>query len=205
MAVSPGASFVRVSVQVIGLPAVAVAGPVLVMLTSAAEGVLFDLAGDGVPRLISWTEADSDLAFLALDRDGDGMITSGKELFGNHTLPGVSNGFEALGQMTLATNGGIQRGSVNSEDPIFSQLLLWTDSNHNGISEAAELRPASELLSDIGLGYKFMPRRDGRGNTFRQRGWVHLRTAPGRNRARTETEDKERTRMIWDIWLDIAR
>ena len=51
---------------------------------------MFDIDGDGVPEQISWTEADSDVAFLALDRDGDGRITSGKELFGNHTLPGVT-------------------------------------------------------------------------------------------------------------------
>jgi hypothetical protein len=88
-----------------------------------------------VPERVSWTEADSDVSFLAIDRDGDGKITSGKELFGNFTLPGVSNGFLALQGLAMQTNGGIERGSVSSDDPLYARLLLWNDMNHNGISE----------------------------------------------------------------------
>lgn len=47
-------------------------------LTSAEDGVLFDLNGDGIPNQISWTEPGSDVAFLARDINGDGKITSGK-------------------------------------------------------------------------------------------------------------------------------
>jgi hypothetical protein len=58
----------------------------------------------------------------------------------------------------------MKRGSVSSDDPRFARLLLWTDRNHNGVSEPSELRPASELLSDIGLAYEEHKRRDGHGN-----------------------------------------
>lgn len=137
-------------------------------LTSAANGVIFDLNGDGAREQIAWTEADSEVAFLAMDRNGDGKITSGKELFGNYTLPGVSNGFHALNLMTMETNGGVERGSVSSEDPIFTRLLLWNDRNHNGISERLELRKASEVVSDIGLGYWSVPHGDDLGNQDRK-------------------------------------
>jgi hypothetical protein len=54
-------------------------------LTSASEGVLFDIDGDGIAEQVAWTEPVSDVAFLALDRDGDGRITSGRELFAKFT------------------------------------------------------------------------------------------------------------------------
>ena len=54
-------------------------------LTDANNGVFFDINGDSVPEGISWTAAGSDDAWLALDMNNDGRITSGKELFGNFT------------------------------------------------------------------------------------------------------------------------
>jgi hypothetical protein len=173
-------------------------------LTSAADGVSFDIDGDGIPEQIAWTEADSDVAFLALDRDGDGRITSGKELFGNHTLPGAKNGFDALLKAAMDTNGGVIRPSVSSDDPLFAKLLLWTDQNHNGISDAGELRPASEVLSDIGLGYSVSDRQDRFGNLFRFNGWARIRTASGRNKARTPKEEAHRRLTIWDVYFKVV-
>ncbi len=173
-------------------------------LTSAQDGVRFDIDGNGVREQVAWTPANLEIAFLAIDRDGNGAITSGVELFGNHTLPGVPNGFEALGDMVLGTNGGIRRGSVSSDDPLFAQLLLWVDRNHDGISDSSELRPAGDLLSDIGLGYQDHRRQDEHGNLYRFKGWVHVRTAPGRNRADPD-EDVARRRQIFDVILTIAK
>lgn len=171
-------------------------------LTSAADGVVFDGNGDGIPEQIAWTPPDSKIAFLAMDRDGDGKITSGKELFGGHTIPGVGSGFDALGEMAMQMNGGIRSGSVTSDDPLFSRLLLWTDTNHNGISEAWELQPASTYLSAIGLGALTTTRRQDRfGNVFGYQGWVYVRTASGRNDVKNPKEGQERRRVIWDVFL----
>jgi hypothetical protein len=174
-------------------------------LTNGANGVLFDLDGDGVLEQVSWTERDSDVAFLALDRDGDGKITSGKELFGNYTFPGVANGFAALRMTAMATNGGQMRGEVSSSDPVFERLLLWTDANQNGVSEPWELRRATDELAAIGLGYEPSTRQDKYGNRFLFRGWAHLRTAAGKNRPKTAEEDVERRIEIWDVWLTAPR
>jgi hypothetical protein len=54
-------------------------------LTAAAAGVLFDFDGDGSPEQLAWTEANSDDAWLTLDRNGNGVVDSGRELFGNLT------------------------------------------------------------------------------------------------------------------------
>ncbi len=137
-------------------------------LTSTADGVYFDLDGDGVTEKLSWTEAGSDVAFLALDRNHNDTIDSGKELFGNFTLDGSPNGFAAL------RNSGEQNGDglVDAEDALFASLVLWTDRNHNGYSEADELTPAIDVLDAIGLGYSSSPRKDGNGNTYQLEGWA---------------------------------
>jgi len=108
-----------------------------VRLTDPANGVSFSLRPGSYKRY-SWTEAGSDDAWLALDRDGDGEIRDGSELFGNFT-PQVSfeetkNGFIAL--RALDTN---QDGQVSAEDDSYSSLRLWQDLDHDGRSQPREL------------------------------------------------------------------
>jgi hypothetical protein len=150
-------------------------------LTSVANGVHFDLDADGVAELVSWTERDSDDEFLAMDRNGNGRIDDGSELFGDHTpaypsgrLVTTANGFEAL-KFLQSPSYGMSRGDnvIDAGDVPFSRLLLWRDANHNGISEPDELRPASEAgVVGISTEYKEKKRRDQYGNEFRQRGTI---------------------------------
>ena len=186
-------------------PIVIATNPGQYRFTSAVDGVAFDIDGDGDLEQVAWPEASAEVAFLALDVDGDGRITSGKELFGDNTVPGVRNGFKALAIVAQASNGHAMRGSVSEDDPIYFVLLLWTDRNHNGVSEPEELRPAREVVSAIGLGYQVAPRRDGHGNILRYRGWSHLRTSAGRNPANSPDEDRARRRPIWDVFLTIQQ
>jgi hypothetical protein len=169
-------------------------------LTSAEDGVLFDMNGDGVPRKIAWTKAGSEIAFLVRDLNGDGRITSGKELFGNFTVSGASNGFAALAELQFAESG-VRRGDITSDDPLFATLLLWTDRNHNGASEPDELRPFGEQFSAIGLGYRQHNRRDGFGNRFAFEGFVLLRTEPGRNPTKNGRDARLRNLPVYDVYL----
>jgi hypothetical protein len=172
-------------------------------LTTAADGVLFDLDADGVLDRVSWTAADSDDAWLAMDRNGNGIIDDGGELFGNYTAayPGqrqllTANGFDALkfleGPDFGRSNGD---GTVDGLDAVFGKLLLWTDRNHNGISEPEELRPAaSSGIVSLSTEYKEVGKRDPAGNLFKQRASSVWSVAGAPHR-----------RHVYDVWLRIER
>ena len=100
-------------------------------LTSASSGVLFDAARIGFREQISWTAPDSDDAWLTLDRNENGLIDDGKELFGSvtpqaATSPGEGkNGFRALAMYDKAKLGGNADGLIDRRDRVFYDLLLW--------------------------------------------------------------------------------
>jgi hypothetical protein len=149
-----------------------------VHFTDLARGVLFDLDADGNQERISWTDPRSTTAFLALDRDGDGAVTDGSELFGNHTPQPPSaepNGFNALAVFDTVPEGGNGDGVISELDAVFANLWLWHDENHDGQSQPAELRSLSQSgLSEIDLHYHENQRRDQFGNLLRYQAKVTL-------------------------------
>lgn len=103
------------------------------------EGVSFDITGNGVKEEVSWAKATD--GFLVYDRNGNGNIDSGKELFGDQH--GAANGFEELSKFDSDSNGVIDK-----EDSIYNELKVWQDLNQNGVSEENELKSLNDLKID---------------------------------------------------------
>jgi hypothetical protein len=148
-------------------------------LTDAENGVHFEIQGNGGLPQVAWTAPGSTNGWLALDRNGNGRIDSGRELFGDMTdqpdppKGQERNGFLALAVFDQPANGGNSDGWISKEDAVFSRLVVWQDVNHNWVSDPGELH----LLSDFGivaisLSYKLSPRTDQFGNRFRYRALV---------------------------------
>jgi hypothetical protein len=152
-------------------------------LTSAASGVLFDFFGNGKPVQIAWTAQGSTNGWLALDREGDGEISSAKDLFGNITAQPPSdspNGFLALAVFDEPANGGNGDGIIDNRDAVWPKLLVWIDANHDGISQPEELHHLDDVgIHSIGLMYTESLHVDAYGNQFRYKG--HLNPDKGDN------------------------
>ncbi|WP_426417311.1 hypothetical protein [Aestuariirhabdus sp. LZHN29] len=83
--------------------------------TSVSQGIWFDINGDGSKELTSFVTGDD--AFLAMDRNQNGIIDGGRELFGDQH--GASNGFEQAAK--LDSNGD---GYLDAMDEQFHRLSL---------------------------------------------------------------------------------
>ncbi len=165
-------------------------------LTNLAGGVSFDLDADGTAEHLSWTSAGSDDAWLALDRNDNGTIDTGVELFGEFTpqpeppVGGRKNGFIALAELDKSANGGNGDGNITAADAAYANLRVWRDDNHNGVSEPGELVGLEAVaLAVIDLDYKESKVTDQHGNRFRFR--TKVKNAAG----------QQLGRWIYDVFL----
>jgi hypothetical protein len=147
------------------------------LMTSEANGVQFNFSGSGAVQL-SWTEKGADVGWLALDRNGNGKIDDGAELFSNLSpqpagAKGGKNGFRALAVYDEPANGGNGDGWITAKDAIFPKLLIWVDKNHDGVSQPGELFTLQQAaVKAISVTYKKSHWMDAYGNLFRYRGQI---------------------------------
>ncbi len=113
----------------------------------------FDLEGDGVSETIASLATGS--GYLVLDRNGNGLVDDGSELFGVQTGQGFSE---------LAKFDHDENLWIDENDAVFSELSLWVrDESGND-----QLRS----LSDIGVGAIYLGSESGRFNLHSPTGSV---------------------------------
>ena len=156
-----------------------------IQTTGLSSRTYFDHAADGFAERTGWVGPGDGL--LVWDRDGNGQIDSGRELFGSETLlaSGLKavNGFAALTE--LDSNGD---GVIDANDPVFAQLRVWVDANGNGRTDEGDLLTLEEAgVHSIHLGYAHSSHVDEHGNAHKQIG--------------SFTTNNGETREVADVWF----
>ena len=104
--------------------------------SSVDDGVHFDLDNNGIAEKTAWI--DDKAGFLVLDRNGNGIIDNGGELFGDKVT--LKNGKESgSGFVALKELDQNEDNIIDEKDDAFDELRIWIDKNHNGDSDEGEL------------------------------------------------------------------
>jgi hypothetical protein len=127
-----------------------------------SESILFDHDGNGIKTASGWVKGDD--GFLVLDKNGNGQIDNGSELFGVDTVLSngqkAADGFQALAD--LDSNGD---GQINAGDSAFLSLKVWRDIDQDGISQADELFSLADFgITSISLSQTAQNQNLGNGN-----------------------------------------
>jgi hypothetical protein len=130
----------------------------------------------GAPSMSDFPTAAT--PWLALDRDHNGAIDSGAELFGSDTrlADGTTarNGFVALADLDANHDG-----QIDARDPAFRSLVLWADHDQNRRSDPGELRAVGSVIVSISLDHHVDLRCDVRSNCEGERAALIWRDARG--------------------------
>ena len=135
--------------------------------TAVEDGVIFDLNNDGVAEQTAWTkeQKEFDNAFLVLDKNGNGQVDNGGELFGDQN--GAENGFMELSKYD--DNGD---KVINKDDKVYNELRLWVDFNknakvdYNADGTTQELKTLEEAgVTELSVNYEVQ--KDSKGNILR--------------------------------------
>jgi hypothetical protein len=103
--------------------------------------VSFDMKGDGGKVDLPFAQSGG---WLALDKNGNGKIDNGTELFG----PQSGNGFSDLARLDSNHDG-----VIDQSDPAFADLRVWSGVDSKGNDQLASLQ-------DLHIGAIFLPNVD---------------------------------------------
>ena len=136
--------------------------------TQGYSGALFDHDKNGIRTSTGWVAADDGL--LVIDRNSDGLINNGGELFGDSTVlkdgSNAAHGYAALAEFDTNSDG-----KVDAQDADFAKLKVWRDLNQDGVSQEGELFGLAEVgVASLNVGYQDVNQRLGNGNTIAQKG-----------------------------------
>jgi hypothetical protein len=116
---------------------------------SVSAGVKFDMFAEGKNVNTGWVSSGDGL--LVMDRNHDGQINDGSELFGSSTT--LSNGQKAAdGYSALREMDANHDNVIDQNDAAFNDLRVWVDGNSDGVTETGELKTLASLgITQIGV------------------------------------------------------
>jgi len=126
---------------------------------------MFDIDADGTMDHISQLKSGS--GFLALDKNGDGVINDGNELFGTKS----GDGFADLRAYDSDGNGWIDEA-----DEIFDKLLIWTkdSSGKDVLCGLAKAGVGAIYLGNVGTKFSLNDKNDNSTNAVIQKTGIFL-------------------------------
>jgi LysM repeat protein len=163
-------------------------GDGIVETTSKTDsGVYFDHDNNGFAEQSGWVGKDDGL--LIYDKNNNGKIDNGSELFGNNTILSngnkATNGFEAL--KDLDTNND---GKIDNQDAEFNNLKVWQDKNSNGKLDDGELLNITDVgIKSLNTDYTNSNEVDNNNNHHKQQG--------------NFTKTDGTTNKMNDVWFDV--
>lgn len=107
-------------------------------VAQSAAQVAFDVDSGGYLKRTAWASRQD--GFLVLDRNYNGLVDNGSELFSNAL---VADGAKGLASMRWVDANG--DGDISVADPVFSQLRIWQDANGNDALDDGESHTLNEL------------------------------------------------------------
>jgi Ca2+-binding RTX toxin-like protein len=107
------------------------------LVTLEASATRFDMNGDGISDETGWIAVGD--AFLALDRNNNGLIDNISEISFVEDLEGAKTDLEGLAAFDTNSDG-----VFDAEDERFVEFRLWFDGNTNGLTDAGELLSLAE-------------------------------------------------------------
>jgi hypothetical protein len=148
----------------------------------------------------------SGVGFLVYDRNGDGKISNGAELFGDFTPQPTHpnpNGFLALLQFDQPANGGNMDLILDERDSVWPKLRVWIDDHcYRNPQEPCSSLPGElhklgkEGIHSIGLVYSPSDKVDQYGNEFR-----YYAQANPKPHHLQEPDDELNERRMYDVFL----
>jgi len=156
-----------------------------IKLGAAGVRVEFDIDADGEGEMIQWLRQSGDEALLAIDLNGNGIVDDGAELFGNamnivRSGEKATTGFQALAQYDRRALGGNRDFKITRKDEVWLSLLLWSDTNADGVSTMSEIVPISTTkIRSLGTVPKHKDIFDESGNWLPL--WAKAKVKQGKN------------------------
>lgn len=139
-----------------------------------ARALDFSLQGPHACARADWPAPAT--PWLALDRDHNGSIDDGRELFGSGSML-ASGSYARHGFAALAELDSDSDGAITPADAAWSDLVLWADHDADRRSSGWELLPlASFAIEAIDLGFHNRRSCDARGNCGAERSAFRYRS-----------------------------